>query len=386
VRRVKILIVDDEEKILVAIKRELLFFSEEKKIGILCAESGAQALEILDKEHDGIGVIVSDQKMPGMSGSDLLAKVKEMYPDIVAIVLSGHSDINEIIKTVKAGIFSFILKPWEKNHLITEIEKAIEMYELRSEKRKYYSMLQEELRWGGELQKMLLARELPPSSIASFCVTYLPLPVLSFGGDYYDIIQICDETFLALIGDVSGHGIKGALVTAMLKSVIYHGYVGSHRNESFSPADFLGWLNKRICTELSRIPDILITFSVCFLDAKRKIMRFAKAGHFPLIIANGKTVVSHDVKGQVIGFSPDATYTNLEIPLAANDTVLLYTDGLVELPFGENKESNFLKIESLIPKSGNSEGFHESIIASSLSARSNGKFADDCTLLSVAIK
>ena len=80
----KILFVDDEEKILLALKRELLFFSEEKNLTMLFANSANNALKILEKEYKKVAVIISDQKMPGIKGSEFLLKVKALYPDMSA--------------------------------------------------------------------------------------------------------------------------------------------------------------------------------------------------------------------------------------------------------------------------------------------------------------
>jgi sigma-B regulation protein RsbU (phosphoserine phosphatase) len=141
----KILIIDDEEKILESLRRELVFFSESNNLEVLTANSAAQGLTVLEKEQKDIALVISDQRMPGLSGSDLLFRIKRLYPDIITIILSAHTEIEELIRGIQAGIFSFILKPWNKNLLIAEIGKALELYKLKTAKKEYLDMIREEL-------------------------------------------------------------------------------------------------------------------------------------------------------------------------------------------------------------------------------------------------
>jgi sigma-B regulation protein RsbU (phosphoserine phosphatase) len=381
----KILIVDDEEKILQALSRELLFLLEEKKLSLLTEPSATKALETLTLEHKNIAIIISDQRMPVMNGSTFLLKVKELYPDIISIVLTAYTDIEEMPKMIKAGIFSFIIKPWDKHFLLTEITKALEVYHLRKEKQQHLEMINEELKWGGELQRTLLRRELPGSNQVSFAVTYYPLQSLHCGGDYYDIMMLEEGLYLILIGDVAGHGIKGALVTAILKSIIYSGYVGKHKNSQFSPADFLGWLNRQVCIELKRIPNILITFSASCINLKEKTLTFSKAGHLPLILTRGTEVIKIDVQGAGMGFSPSMEYQNSLIPLQSLDTLYLFTDGLVESN-SLNTQSNFLNLETLFLTKTSGQPAHEEILKRAQRKITGQQFKDDITLISANIK
>ena len=117
-----------------------------------------EAFNALETEAD-VFLVISDLRMPEMLGSDLLLKIKDKYTDIITILLTGYLEVDEIMKAVKSGIFAYILKPWDEKYLLTEIGKAYDLAVLREEKTKYLHMLEEELRWGGELQKKLLQRE-----------------------------------------------------------------------------------------------------------------------------------------------------------------------------------------------------------------------------------
>lgn len=123
-----LLIVDDEINILSSLKRLL------RKDGyrILQASSGSEGLELL--KNNDVGVIVSDQRMPGMTGVEFLNEVKGLYPNTVRMVLSGYSDIQSIIDAINKGaIYRFLSKPWDDQLLRSNINEAFTNYELVAE-------------------------------------------------------------------------------------------------------------------------------------------------------------------------------------------------------------------------------------------------------------
>jgi len=133
-----ILCVDDEENILSALKR---VFLEEENYGIITANSGEKGLEILKGRP--VDLIISDQRMPGMSGTEFLKKARELYPDTIRIVLSGFSDFDTITKSINEGeIYRLIQKPWEDDDLLLTVKDSLEKYELMRVNRK----LQEEIK------------------------------------------------------------------------------------------------------------------------------------------------------------------------------------------------------------------------------------------------
>jgi diguanylate cyclase (GGDEF)-like protein/PAS domain S-box-containing protein len=114
-----LLLVDDEPSILNALKRLL----RREGYTVLTAEGGEAALEIL-ATHPA-QVIVSDQRMPGMSGVELLSRVRELYPDTRRIILSGYSDISTLSDAINRGaVWKFIAKPWDDEALKAEIGHA----------------------------------------------------------------------------------------------------------------------------------------------------------------------------------------------------------------------------------------------------------------------
>ncbi len=120
-----VLCIDDEINVLNALKR--LFRKE--GYTLLTTSSGADALKLL--QDNPVHMIISDQRMPEMSGTELMAKVKALYPDVIRIILTGYTDVDTITESINQGhIYKFFLKPWDDQSLVLEIRQAMEQYEL----------------------------------------------------------------------------------------------------------------------------------------------------------------------------------------------------------------------------------------------------------------
>jgi len=127
----KLLIVDDEKNIISALKR--LFRRED--IEIFTALSGKSGLEIL--EETKIGVILSDQMMPEMTGVDFLSQAREIQPDTIRIVLSGYTDLKTIVDSINKGsIWRYLTKPWDDELIRSSVFEAFEIYELKNTNKK----------------------------------------------------------------------------------------------------------------------------------------------------------------------------------------------------------------------------------------------------------
>jgi PAS domain S-box-containing protein len=126
--RIRVLFVDDEEGNLKAFKA-----SFRRDMDVLLASSGAAALELLAKEE--VHVIISDQRMPEMSGSEFLAIARQRYPAAMRMLLTGYADLEAVVNAVnKGGIYAYATKPWDENDLKLRIQQAFEIRQLRVEK------------------------------------------------------------------------------------------------------------------------------------------------------------------------------------------------------------------------------------------------------------
>ncbi|MCW8827021.1 MAG: response regulator [Gammaproteobacteria bacterium] len=123
-----LLLVDDEDNIVRALVRLL----RREGYTILTANSGKEGLALLAENE--VGVILSDQRMPEMNGTEFLSRVKELYPDTVRMVLSGYTDLNSVTEAINQGsIYKFLTKPWDDDHLKENIHQAFQHLELIKE-------------------------------------------------------------------------------------------------------------------------------------------------------------------------------------------------------------------------------------------------------------
>jgi putative nucleotidyltransferase with HDIG domain len=134
--RPKILFVDDEKHILSALER--LFFDENYEIFV--ANSGADGLEIL-KQYPA-QLIISDQRMPYMTGVDFLIQAKQLLPDSIRIVLTGYSDIEATLRAINEGsIYKFINKPWNDEELKLVVRQALDYHNLIKKNQEYVELI-----------------------------------------------------------------------------------------------------------------------------------------------------------------------------------------------------------------------------------------------------
>ena len=121
----KLLFVDDDQKVTQGIKRNLAELDYE----IFTADSGQHALDILSSEP--ISVVVSDEKMPGMTGAEFLSRVRDLYPDTIRIILTGQASLEATVKAINEGeVYRFLLKPCNTTELIFTIRQALKQREL----------------------------------------------------------------------------------------------------------------------------------------------------------------------------------------------------------------------------------------------------------------
>ncbi len=131
-----ILIVDDEPDVLFSLKGLL-----RHDFQLHTAESGDEALAIL-RQHP-IHVIMTDQRMPGMTGTELMQHAKSEFPEAVRIVFTGYADIKAVVEAINSGgLYRYITKPWDPDDLIATLHRAAKRYEEDAAKLKFADGLQ----------------------------------------------------------------------------------------------------------------------------------------------------------------------------------------------------------------------------------------------------
>ncbi|MDX1252968.1 MAG: response regulator [Gammaproteobacteria bacterium] len=198
-----LLLVDDEEGILSSLTR--LFRRDGYRI--FRANSGKAALEVL--AQNSVNVVISDQRMPEMTGTELLSRVKELYPDTIRIVLSGYTELNSITEAINRGaIYKFLTKPWDDESLRTTVQEAFRCLESKEgqnhashdqqENREELACLEQHVK--AQDQEILLREG--ALQVAQEILENLPVGVL--GVDENGIISMANHFTYELFGDAGG--------------------------------------------------------------------------------------------------------------------------------------------------------------------------------------
>ncbi|MBW4539873.1 MAG: response regulator [Myxacorys chilensis ATA2-1-KO14] len=124
-KKTKMLVVDDEPDNL-----DLLYRTFRRDFHVLKAESGVRALELLATEGE-VAVIISDQRMPEMKGTEFLSRTVPQFPDTMRIILTGFTDVEDLVEAINSGqVYKYITKPWDPNELKAVVQRAAETYDL----------------------------------------------------------------------------------------------------------------------------------------------------------------------------------------------------------------------------------------------------------------
>jgi len=132
-----LMIVDDEREILKTIHRQF-----RKKYRVITAINASSALDIMSQ--DNVQVIISDQRMPEMKGTELFSHIQKKYPDVIQILLTGYSDIQAVIDAINKGnVYQYLTKPWNIETLENVVDKAFERFWLVNNNRQLMNELKE---------------------------------------------------------------------------------------------------------------------------------------------------------------------------------------------------------------------------------------------------
>lgn len=214
-----LLLVDDEENILRALMR---VFRRDGYL-VLTATSGEAGLELL-AQH-AVGVVISDQRMPEMTGVEFLSRVKEQYPNTLRIVLSGYTELKSITDAINQGaVYKFLTKPWDDELLREHVQNAFTHYELRSENQRLTAELQKyaaELECRVEEKTRELRLNVHALTVAHDVLEQFPLAVL--GIDNFGMIVIANRAAHRLastpVGTMIGMSADAVLPRSLLEAI-----------------------------------------------------------------------------------------------------------------------------------------------------------------------
>jgi phosphoserine phosphatase RsbU/P len=179
-----------------------------------------------------------------------------------------------------------------------------------------------ELNIARQIQSSILPQTMPQVPGLTIAARYRPMTAVA--GDFYDFLEVDAHRLGVLVADVAGHGVPAALIASMIKVAL-----AAQREHADSPAAVLGGMNQTLCGQLA---GQYVTAAYLFLDLRSRTIRYAAAGHPPMLRSSGGHGSIDEVvnNGLLLGFIADAPYEQSEYRLQGDDRFLLYTDGLIE--------------------------------------------------------
>ena len=228
------------------------------------------------------------------------------------------------------------------NNLASQAGPAVRVAQLVEQQKKEVQereRIEQELRVARLIQQTLLPKELP--SLDEWDVAAYYQPARAVGGDFYDFINLSDGRLAIVIGDVTDKGVPAALVMATTRAIL-RGAAG----RMSTPGAVLESANDLLCPDIP--PKMFVTCFYAILDPKTGKLRYANAGHD---LPNVHT--SHGVKelratGMPLGLMPGMGYEEKEIDLAVDDSVVFYSDGLVEAHNAKREMFGFPRFSQLV--------------------------------------
>jgi len=355
-----ILYVDDEQDNLTVFNSA---FRREYEVHL--ATSGAEGLEIL-KNHE-IQVIITDQRMPEMTGIQFLEKIIPDYPDCIRMILTGFSDIEAIIQAINTGrVYRYITKPWSKEELKINIDKALETFNLREQNRKLIEDLKEanqtleqkviertrkieaqnkeitcSIQYASRIQHALL----PPNEelqklLPSYFVLSRPRDIVS--GDYYWLTNK-DGKIIIAVADCTGHGVPAAFLSILGVSFlneIVNKAVTVRANEILN--QLCGQVIKSL-HQTGKCDDTRdgMEMALCVIDFGKNKLQYSGAFRPLYLIRNGE-LKEYKGDNMPIGIyeQEDQSFTNQEMLFEKNDMFYLFTDGYID-QFGGVERKTF---------------------------------------------
>lgn len=402
-----ILIVDDDRLVLAALQKLL----QMEGCRILTAQCGDEALKIINNER--VGVIICDQRMPGIQGIGVLQKAVQLQPDAVRMLITGNYDEKIAIQAINEGhVHHFISKPWDDDLLREAVAHRVEQYRLLCQNRHLQKMLIEkhkalalshanlrrELQLGAVIHETLLLGEVP-ENVDGMTIKATTIPSKEIDGDFFDFYQPVDSVFDLVIGDVMGKGIPAAVVATAVKTQmipfanpISKGqiYDKDHlwRDDLCEPEEIITMVHGELSQKLIRLEYFVSLFYARF-NLESKTVKYVDCGFAKPFHYCAKSCEIKLLKGDnfPLGIVENDGIHSNEAVFKENDFFVFYSDGVTESMsptkelFGIDRLMQVVQAHSHLSPSELLEEIKSSLVK--FSGKPN--FNDDVTIIIVKI-
>lgn len=391
---VQVLLIEDNEDDALLARRDL---TRERRCQFELEWAPTLEKGIERLQRGGVDVVLLDLSLPDCRGIDTFERLSKAFQHLPILVLTGHDDVETAVQTVRLGAQDYLVKgQMNGESLARAISYAIErkrvtaqMALLAEELGARNAVLREELDLAHEIQRALLPGHLQPlHEHPESCPWHLAhryLPTESLAGDFFKAYPLSGGRIGILICDVMGHGVRSALIAALLC-----GLVEEFEFEREAPGLMLTRLNAGLSRVLGPARSQMFA-TACYMvvDPAQQQLHLSIAGHpGPYLFHHAGAQVERLIprRGPALGLLEVAEFPEATVPIAGDDLILLYTDGIseVEGPDGEFFETRLP--EALSRHAGEGiEAFLDGLINDARRFSCTGGFHDDVCLIALQV-
>lgn len=327
----------------------------------------------------------------GLDATALLAGVREASAELPVVVIADDATAGKVVRHLDRGADGYLVYPFAHPSLVRyAVSRNIERRrETRKRKRGERDMkrlnkalveslkvLEQDQQAGLRVQQGMMPES--PYTMGSLTLTHRIVPSLILSGDFIDYFELPDGRLLFYIADVSGHGVSGAIVTVLLKSLSTR---LCNEFEELSLPDaggMLGWFNTELIA--CGLPQH-VTMFLGVVDKAGQALEYANAGHFPgTILSSGESTRYLEIGGLPLGIYESARYASHHVTLPERFNMVMFSDGVFEILREETLEAKEKKLLSLVQyQGGNIE-----VLADQLGLGEVKEVPDDIAVFTVA--
>jgi anti-anti-sigma factor len=391
-----ILVVDDDPIILSALEETL----HRDGYQVFTAKNGEEAIVSLEKQP--VALILCDQRMPGISGIDVLIKAQELQPEATRIVLTGNADLETVLNAFNLGkVSQFINKPWDDTQLRQTVALGCETYRLLQDNKMLHGQLEEqhaglrrELKLGAKIhEKMLLGTV--PKQIPGIAIEAMSVASKEIDGDFFEFYRPGQNILDVVVGDVMGKGIPAALVgtavkTQLLRFAIPYTHVHQFSRKEWweedllAPQEILEHVHDELIEQLISLEYFVSLFYGRF-NLRKQTLAYVDCGSMKPIHykSNEKKAVFVSGKNFPLGSVDIKKYELHSTGFSVGDFFVFYSDGVTETRSPEKEFFGFDRLIAIIEKHANAEVnvIIQAIKDSVIDFAKKETFDDDLTLL-----
>ena len=389
-KRKKLLIIDDDA----LVRRSIAVYLADSGFDVYEEGEANQLCEAIKKYDPDL--VITDLRMPGADGLQVLKQIRQHQPDLPVIIVSGAGSLGDVVQVLRLGASDYLVKPvLDIEVLVHAINKALERKGLLLENQRYREQLEtanhelrESLRVlerdqlaGKQVQKRLMPSRLVTQD--NYEVAHYIAPSLFLSGDFVDYAHIKKRYLAFYLADVSGHGSSSAFVTIWLKHLVSRmvreeGLFGDEESFVTGSNHLLQTVNREI--KETRLNHHL-TFFVGVIDTHTQLMNYSVAGHLPMpILKTAESCQYLDGVGKPVGIFKDVTWNVYQLQLPEQYTLSCFSDGVLEILPSDTIQD---KEAHLLQKVAESTGSLESI-CNTLHVKDDGETPDDIAILTIA--